>query len=328
MKLDTIIKLLHDACEAYFGGHELILTDEQYDKLAESVKFETVGCKPSENTGKHLWQLYSLKKHFNGEGNLPELFSNDKVDTIKSRKLDGAAAAIYFVDGYYSHALTRGDGLIGQVITDKIPLINNMPNLNEKIFLDYPIVQVVGEIVASKDIPNSRNYVSGLLNRKDTAEEDLKLLYFYAYGVYPYLSDTYFQDMWALEHTHGFKTVLNDNELESFKMDGVVARVNSNILFSELGYTNHHPRGAIAIKDRKAGVPTTILDVVWQVGKSGRVTPVAILEPVNVDGATVSKATLNNPGFIRALDLHIGDKVEIIRSGEIIPTILGKWEDE
>lgn len=327
MKLEAIKNLLEAAAYAYYNGNALILQDEQYDKLSESVKFETVGSKPSENTGKHLWQLFSLKKHFIGEGNLPELFSGKKIDKVDTPKLDGAAAAIYFVDGYYSHALTRGDGLIGQVITDKILYINNIPNLCEQVFQDFPVVQVVGEIVASKDIPNSRNYASGLLNRKDTNPEDLKLLYFYAYGVYPFLTDTYQQDMWNLEHIHGFKTVL-DHELESFKMDGTVTRVNSNSLFNELGYTNHHPRGAIAIKNRKAGVPTTIKDVVWQVGKSGRITPVAILEPVNIDGAMVSKATLNNPGFIRALDLHIGDRVEVIRSGEIIPTILGKWEDE
>jgi len=103
-----------------------------------------------------------------------------------------------------------------------------------------------------------------------------------------------------------------------------VFRVNDTQLFQDLGYTAKHPRGAYAKKERAAHVETKLLDVEWQVGKSGKVTPVAILEPVYIGDALVSRATLNNPGFIEMLDLQIGDTVAIIRSGEIIPCILHK----
>ena len=95
-----------------------------------------------------------------------------------------------------------------------------------------------------------------------------------------------------------------------------------NIEFEKLGYTAKHPKGAYALKDRAEHVETTLLGVEWNVGKSGRVTPIAILEPIYIGDALISRATLNNPGFIETLDLQIGCKVAVIRSGEIIPTVL------
>jgi DNA ligase (NAD+) len=124
--------------------------------------------------------------------------------------------------------------------------------------------------------------------------------------------------------SYGFG-VINEPDLDKiFPCDGIVFRVNDNKTFYEMGFTAKHPRGAYAKKERAAHVETKLLDVEWQVGKSGKVTPVAILEPVYIGDALVSRATLNNPGFIEMLDLRIGDTVAIIRSGEIIPCILHK----
>lgn len=93
-----------------------------------------------------------------------------------------------------------------------------------------------------------------------------------------------------------------------------------------MGYTAKHPRGAFALKEVKAGVVTTLRDVVWQLGKSGVVSPVAILDPIVIGEATVSRATLHNIQYIRELNLEIGCQVEVIRSGEIIPRIVGRVE--
>ena len=89
-----------------------------------------------------------------------------------------------------------------------------------------------------------------------------------------------------------------------------------------MGYTSHHPRGAFALKEQQTGVESTLIKVEWQVGKSGVVSPVAILEPVKIGDATISRATLHNLDYIRELDLEIGCSVEIIRSGEIIPRVV------
>ena len=116
--------------------------------------------------------------------------------------------------------------------------------------------------------------------------------------------------------------VITGSDYTQFPHDGNVVRLDSNKLFEELGYTSHHPRGAYAIKTRQAGVVTRLLDVEWNVGKSGAVSPVAILEPCVIGEATVSRATLHNMAYIEALDLEIGCNVEVIRSGEIIPRIV------
>ena len=121
----------------------------------------------------------------------------------------------------------------------------------------------------------------------------------------------------------GFKTII-DSDYKQFPQDGQVWRVINNDAFENLGYTGHHPRGAFAHKVKQAGVVTKLLDVVWQVGKSGNVSPVGILEPVNIDGATVSRATLHNIAIIEQLDLEIGCDVEVIRAGEIIPQIVAR----
>jgi DNA ligase (NAD+) len=185
------------------------------------------------------------------------------------------------------------------------------------------VYQITGEIVAPINIENSRNYAAGALNLKDVAEFRSRALSFFAYGVQPSLAKTFNEDL-ALLKSAGF-SVINEPDLEKiFPCDGLVFRVNDNQQFYDLGYTAKHPRGAYAKKERAEHVETTLLGVEWQVGKSGKVTPVAILEPVYIGDALVSRATLNNPGFIEMLDLHIGDRVAIIRAGEIIPCILHK----
>jgi len=104
--------------------------------------------------------------------------------------------------------------------------------------------------------------------------------------------------------------------------DGLVYRINNTYDFIARGFTAKHPRGAFALKEKQKGVVTTLEDVTWQVGKSGVVSPVAILTPTKVGDAWVSRATLHNMDYIRELNLEIGCKVEIIRSGEIIPRVV------
>ncbi len=94
-----------------------------------------------------------------------------------------------------------------------------------------------------------------------------------------------------------------------------------------MGFTSKYPRGAFALKERTEGVRTTLLDVVWQTGKTGKVTPVGIIKSVNIDGANVNRVTLNNPGFIEALGVQIGDDIMVERAGGIIPRVIQKVEE-
>ena len=313
--MNKITQFLDSASAAYYAGSPFI-SDEQFDRLADSVGYNAVGSKQHSNKEKHLYQMYSLQKYYEDEGNRPLEGIRSLATSVK---LDGAAISLLYVDGHLVRGLTRGDGIEGQLITDKLLATKIVPH-------EIPhkgVVQITGEFVAPMNIENARNYAAGSLNLKDVNEFKTRALSFFAYGVQPTLADTFNEDMKILQ-SYGFG-VINETDLDKiFPCDGVVFRVNDNKLFFEMGFTAKHPRGAYAKKERAAHVETTLLDVEWQVGKSGKVTPVAILEPVYIGDALVSRATLNNPGFIEMLDLQIGDRVAIIRSGEIIPCILHK----
>lgn len=314
--MNKLEQFLNTASRAYYAGQP-ILTDEQFDRLAESCGYSKVGAQATGNTAKHLYQMYSLQKYYEDEGKRP---LEGYTDLAMSIKLDGAAISLLYVEGELVQALTRGDGVEGQVITDK--LLAHKGLVPHKI--DLPgVYQITGEIVAPKHIENARNYAAGALNLKDVEEFKTRAVSFFAYGSQPSLEPTYTGDLARLKR-FGFQ-VINEPELDKiYPCDGIVFRVNNNDEFYSMGYTAKHPRGAYAKKERAPHVETKLLDVEWQVGKSGKVTPVAILEPVLIGDAMVSRATLNNPGFIEMLDLRIGDTVAVIRSGEIIPCILHK----
>ena len=319
--MDNVIEFLNRASRHYYNGHPII-SDEQFDKLAEAVGYDKVGARQHENVERHYQRMYSLQKWYEGEGKNPLADIGRQKEISVTPKLDGAAISLLYVEGKLVRVLTRGDGIEGRVVTDKFLSTKLVPH---EIKTQLPIVQITGELAAPKHVENSRNYAAGALNLGSVEEFKSRAVNFFAYGVCPYLTESYTKDMQQLARW-GFGTVHERGLVEIYPTDGAVFRLDSNQLFEECGYTSKHPKGAFALKIRGECVETTLIAVEWQVGKSGKVTPVGILEPVMVGDAIVSRATLNNPGFIEALDLHIGDRVAIRRSGEIIPQIVHKVE--
>lgn len=312
---EKLINFLDIACNNYYEGNPII-TDAQFDALADSVGYTRVGGNTKGKTAKHLYQLYSLQKHYEGESTKPLAEYKDNVCSVK---LDGAAVSHLYVDGVYMRTLTRGNGVEGLDITDKFLATDLIP---KRIALKG-IIQIDGEIAAPSSTENARNYAAGALNLKSAEDFKTRSVEFFAYNIRPSLTAWYDVDMRTVKK-NGFNTCLDKDLDKIFPSDGLVFRVNSNAVFDELGFTSKHPRGAYALKERKAYVETTLLDVEWNVGKTGKVTPTAILEPVYIGDALVSRATLNNPGFIEALGLRKGDRVAVERAGEIIPCILHK----
>lgn len=310
-----MIDFLKKASEAYYRGKPT-LSDEQFDMLAERFGFHNIGAKPTGKVQKHIYPMYSLQKHYVDEGEAPLSCYLD-YEKIRSPKFDGAALDITYVDGRLFRVLTRGDGLEGQDVTNKFLVTALIPH---KIRLDG-VVQITGEIVSPKSTPNSRNYAAGSVNLKDVEEFRTRAITFLAYGIFPFVNESFSDDLKMLSKL-GFSTVLDKNLTEIYPTDGLVIRIDDNAEFARLGYTAKFPRGAYALKERGEAVETELLAVDWQVGRSGKVTPVAILQPVYIGDALVSRATLNNQAFIEALDLHIGDRVGIVRAGEIIPQIV------
>ena len=305
--------LLDRASAAYYEGNP-ILSDEEFDRLAEKYSYNKVGHSTSGGIP-HLYKMYSLQKFFSLDG-----VCNNLEDYVSTPKLDGAAVSLLYVNGKLELALTRGDGIKGQDITDK------MSHLVPTEILSLETIQITGEVVCPSSVANARNVASGSLNLKSIEEFKTRPVEFVAYDIQ---GDTDFRTwiraMLALEF-QGFKSVYKF-DATGYPTDGIVYRINEYEVFLEMGFTSHHPRGAFALKEQKKGVVTKLLDVVWQVGKSGVVSPVAILEPVVVGEATVSRATLHNIEYIRELDLELGCRVEVIRSGEIIPRIVKKVVD-
>ena len=299
---------LEKASLAYYSGCPLI-SDAEYDVLFAHYKCSNVGYTVTDGI-EHYYRMYSLQKCFDlNDAPLP------LIDTVASPKLDGAAVSLLYVSGKFTLGLTRGDGLIGKDITEKLALL-----VPESISLTGAL-QITGEVVCPKTVENARNVAAGSLNLKDLEEFKARPVSFVAYDIQGAKTKHWTESMDLLSAL-GFRTVMDSNLRDTFPLDGEVYRINDNEHFQSLGYTSHHPRGAFALKEQATGVVTRLLDVTWQVGKSGVVSPVAILEPVMIGDASVSRATLHNIQYIEALNLELGCQVEVIRSGEIIPRIL------
>lgn len=296
--------------EAYDQGNPIV-SDAEYDYLV-SIQPGAEKHIGSRGDTPHYTRMYSLKKYYNGKDTIP-----DTTGYTETPKLDGCAVSLLYVDNQLAMALTRGDGVYGNVITDKlkdlVPV--TLPSVSHKIRF------ITGEVINTVDLPNGRNLVAGALNCVedfDKRRDELGLI-FVAYDD-PLSSKDYGLKL-SLLSTFGFLTVMDAN-LPPLKTDGKVFRINNSKQFLEMGYTDKFPRGAFALKEIQEGVVTKLLDVDWQTGGSGKITPVAILEPVDIDGAMVSRATLNNIAYIEALDLETGCNVRVIRAGEIIPKIV------
>lgn len=308
-----MLQYLNDCAKEYYAGNPVI-SDAIYDNLCNmyhsSPNSPTVGARDGEF--KHYKQMYSLNKTYD--------IKDVNESWIESPKLDGCAVSLLYINGVFKLGLTRGDGVTGRDITEKLQYL--VPTTIN----DSGIRFITGEVVAFRALPNARNYASGALNLKYIEvfeRERLHNLVFIAYGLENNKSDTYYNDMLFLDY-QCFNTVLFSDNLDCYPTDGVVYRVNSNAEFDRLGYTATHPRGAIAFKEYdEADTYETILeDVIWQVG-GNKVTPVAQFKEIDIDGAKVSRATLHNAGFVEALEFDIGDTIQVRRAGKIIPQVIG-----
>jgi len=304
-------KFLDKMSELYYEGTPAI-SDAEFDLLAEKHNYNQVGYTVTDAIS-HVYQMYSLQKCFD----ITKAPLDVNLCTV-SPKLDGAAVSLLYVDGNLELALTRGDGIQGRDITDKMRML--VPTE----IRDTGLIQVTGEVVAPKEIPNARNYAAGALGLKSLTEFATRPLIFVAYDALPRQASHYEGSMTVLRMM-GLRTVTTFDS-SNYPTDGLVYRLKNSVEFERLGYTSKHPRGAFALKEQAEGVETTLIDVVWQLGKSGVVSPVAILDPIEIGGATVSRATLHNIEYIRDLNLEIGCRVSVIRSGEIIPRIIGRVE--
>lgn len=310
---------LDKVADAYYKGTPL-LSDAEFDSLASKYNYKSVGHVVTDGIP-HLYKMFSLEKEiYKNDSDLVErLASLTSEGKVCTPKLDGAAVSLLYVKGLLALGLTRGDGNLGRDITDKLRTI--VPTT-----IDHTgTVQITGEVVCPLSVTNSRNAAAGSLNLKSLEEFAARPVQFVAYDAQaetgPIKGIEEYADLMEFLQKQGLD-VVTDFDATNYPIDGMVCRTRSIRKYYALGFTAHHPRGAVALKQEKQGVVTTLENVVWQVGKSGAVSPVGILTPVLIGEAKVSRATLHNIEYIQQLNLEIGCAVEVIRSGEIIPRIL------
>jgi len=309
------LKVYLEQCKvAYYGG-DPIISDSQYDALEEACS-EDLSVGTNKGRVRHWYRMYSLQKLYQGDPMPGGIY-------FITPKLDGASLSLRYVNGWLESIVTRGDGEYGEDVTHLFTAAN-CDRVGIPYNTEHNITgQITGELVAKKDITNARNYAAGALNLKDSEQFSNREVKFFAYDMQETQFGTYLATLCYMRDI-GFKTVYTSKDVDEYPQDGMVHRLDLHHAYKEAGFTSKHPRGAFALKERSEGVKTILLRVDWQTGKSGKVTPVAILDEVDIGGAKVSRATLNNPGFIEALDLHIGDCILVERAGGIIPRIIRK----
>ncbi len=289
------------------------------------------------------------------------LKTNDDIELCAEPKIDGLSSSLIYENGIFVRGATRGDGIEGEEITQNLKTIKTVP-LRLLESKDYPIPKLVearGEVYMNKKdfkalnmqreqnneplFANPRNAAAGSVRQLDskiTAERKLNM-YFWGIGAIEGIElNSQYEILSALK-AWGFRVnplirlcrnikEVNDyyneilsrrNDLE-YEIDGIVVKVNLIKLQNELGFTTRAPRWAIAYKFPASQGSTKIIDINVQVGRTGVLTPVAILEPINVGGVTVSRATLHNMDEIERKDIRIGDYVIVERAGDVIPAVV------
>lgn len=308
---------------------------------------------------KHLRRLFSLDKCQSIDEFYEWCARTEKVvsplPTLTAEyKFDGLTLNLLYDNGKLVQATTRGDGVTGEIVTAQVRTISKLPKEIE--FKGKIEVQGEGilrlsnfnkyNLTAAEPLKNARNGVAGAIRNLNPAVTAERNISFFAYNVG--YSDKTFEtqkDIRDFLIEQGFETegdfalVSTREEIEEYinraeKMrggldyliDGLVFKVNNLTYRDELGYTEKFPKWAIAYKFKADEMTTTLNDVVWQVSRSAKLNPLAILEPVDIGGVTVKKATLNNYGDILRKNVKIGDRVFIRRSNDVIPEIMGVAE--
>jgi len=319
-----------------------------------------VGFKPSEKFSKvkHTEKMLSLDNAFNKEdildfykklNNYLNLGSTNRIELLAEPKIDGISASLKYINGVYVQGISRGDGEYGEEITENLATIKDIPKKLKNFSSSELIVR--GEVYIAKSdfknlsnkFANPRNAASGSLRQKDSSNTSKIPLKFFAYGTIfkNHNIENNQSDFIKKLKEFGFKTnplskiVKDEKELElnyknvearravlDYDIDGIVYKVNSFKLQQRLGNLTNAPRWAIAHKFSAEKGISKIKKIEIQVGRTGALTPVAKIDPVNIGGVLVSNATLHNEDEIIRKDIRISDTVLVQRAGDVIPQVV------
>lgn len=350
MEISELEKLVRRHNRLYFVEKMPEISDAEFDLLIETLKrrkpssavLNEIGSDLSEGAEKvrHAVPMLSLDKAYD-EKTMKNWASKFKGGIVASPKIDGSAISLrYDGNGRLSVGATRGNGVEGELVTKNVMEVSDIP---KKIPLKD--VEVRGEVYMklsvfrryAAEFANPRNLSAGAIKQKDpkkTAEYNLSFL---GYDILGSGARTEIEKMrllkeigfaavpWKLIKAEGiqetFEEFLAKRDSYDFETDGVVYKANDVSEQERLGSTAHHPRYSIAYKFQGDAGETTLIDIEWSVARTGVITPVGIVEPVELSGAMVSRASLHNYGMVKKMGLTKGARVLMMRRGGVIPNI-------
>ncbi len=379
-RIDQLREELHAHNYNYYVLNAPVISDQEFDRLMRELQdlearhpehFDAnsptmrVGSDINKNfvQVEHRYPMLSLGNTYS-EGEVTEFYErvrrslNEDFEICCEMKFDGTSISLTYEDGKLVRAVTRGDGVKGDDVTDNVKTIRSIPlvlhgegypksfEIRGEILMPWTVFEELNRERELREEPlfaNPRNAASGTLKSQNSSVVANRKLDAYLYyllgdnlpfgGHYENLQAA---EKWGFKISHIMRKVRTLDEIFAFinywdaerknlpvATDGIVLKVNSLRQQRNLGYTAKSPRWAIAYKFQAEQALTKLLKVTYQVGRTGAVTPVANLEPVQLSGTIVKRASLHNADIIASLDLHIGDMVYVEKGGEIIPKITG-----
>lgn len=370
--MQELCKKINQASTAYYVNDNPIMSDKEWDKLynqlleLEKQTGVVLPNSPSQKVGgdaldkfekvKHVAKLYSLDKAQTLEEiedwkNRNLNISNFKQEFSVEYKFDGLPIAVLYENGALVQALTRGNGEVGEDVTQQAKTIRSLPlniDCKDKIVVQGEVVMKLSELekynkTSDEPLKNARNAAAGALRNLDPKITASRNLDFYAYNInysegisflsqqqihaflieQNFLVEDFFAIVYSIEQV---EAIIKDKDVQrhnlDFLIDGLVIKINDKHVQEELGWTAKFPRGMVAYKFEAEETSTKLLDITWQIGRTGKLTPVAELEPTELCGVTIRRATLNNFNDIIRKKVKLGDNVFVRRSNEVIPEIL------
>ncbi|GFQ87298.1 DNA ligase [Trichonephila clavata] len=352
LKLQEEIKRHNDL---YYRENTQEITDAEYDELVKKVDIQTVGTAPDRRflEVEHIVPMLSLDKA-HGQDEVEEFFAKvrkllnvHELEIVCEPKIDGVSFSAIYENGRLVKAATRGDGYYGEDVTKNAATIEGLP----KVLPDVKgRLEVRGEVYLRNDdflklnkdnqFSNPRNTASGSLRQLDPEVTASRPLRYFAYSLIGGRENTQFEVLNRLkelgfcvnehqclannvdEMLGFYNRIYNDRYSLGYDIDGVVLKVNNLTLQSRLGNTNKAPKWAIAHKFPAAQGKTKIEKILVQVGRTGQLTPIAQLVPINIGGVVVTRANLYNQDEIERKDIREGDLVVVARAGDVIPKII------
>ena len=373
-------KELHEHNHRYYVLNQPVISDQDFDFLMHELQelearhpemadpnspSVRVGSDLNQNFRQvaHRYPMLSLANTYNADDvrewyeQVSRGLEGEPFEVCCEMKYDGLSISLTYEDGKLVQAVTRGDGVQGDDVTNNVRTIRCIPlqlqgpyprsfEIRGEILLpwdNFNRLNAEREEIGETPFANPRNAASGTLksqNSRVVAERGLDAYLYYLLGD-ELPADGHIENLdaarsWGFKISEGMKKVNSlqgildyidywDKERKNLPVatDGIVLKVNSLRQQQHLGFTAKSPRWAIAYKFKAERACTPLIEVTYQVGRTGAITPVANMEPVQLAGTTVRRATLNNEDFIRSFDLHIGDYVYVEKGGEIIPKIVG-----